>query len=38
MGYGAAELVALRWHNIDLGSGKLYVTRVKNGSTVEPST
>jgi type 1 fimbriae regulatory protein FimB/type 1 fimbriae regulatory protein FimE len=34
-GLRAAELVALRWENIDLASGKLYVTRVKNGS---PST
>jgi type 1 fimbriae regulatory protein FimB/type 1 fimbriae regulatory protein FimE len=34
-GLRAAELVALRWDNVDLASGKLYVTRVKNGS---PST
>jgi type 1 fimbriae regulatory protein FimB/type 1 fimbriae regulatory protein FimE len=34
-GLRAAELVALRWENADLASGKLYVTRVKNGS---PST
>jgi type 1 fimbriae regulatory protein FimB/type 1 fimbriae regulatory protein FimE len=34
-GLRAAELVALRWENVDLASGMLYVTRVKNGS---PST
>jgi type 1 fimbriae regulatory protein FimB/type 1 fimbriae regulatory protein FimE len=34
-GLRVAELVALRWENADLASGKLYVTRVKNGS---PST
>jgi len=34
-GLRAAELVSLRWENVDLSGGKLYVTRVKNGS---PST
>jgi type 1 fimbriae regulatory protein FimB/type 1 fimbriae regulatory protein FimE len=34
-GLRAAELVSLRWENVDLASGKLFVTRVKNGS---PST
>jgi len=31
-GLRAAELVTLRWDNVDLAHGKLHVTRVKNGS------
>ena len=28
----AAEVVTLRWDNVDLAQGKLHVNRVKNGS------
>ena len=31
-GLRAAELVTLRWDNVDLAHGKLHVNRVKNGS------
>src|SRR5271156_3183585 len=31
-GLRAAEVVTLRWDNVDLAHGKLHVTRVKNGS------
>src|SRR5271154_1571580 len=31
-GHRAAELVTLRWDNVDLAHGKLHVNRVKNGS------
>jgi type 1 fimbriae regulatory protein FimB/type 1 fimbriae regulatory protein FimE len=34
-GLRVSELVSLRWENVDLAAGKLYVTRLKNGS---PST
>jgi len=32
-GLRAAEVVALRWENVDLASGKLYITRVKSGTS-----
>jgi type 1 fimbriae regulatory protein FimE len=31
-GLRAAELVTLRWDNVDLAHGKLHVNRVKSGS------
>jgi integrase len=38
-GLRAAELVSLRWDQVDLSAGKLHVTRAKNGSpSVHPLT